>query len=173
MAEEAHEPPTPAPGPPGEPAPVDVVQVMREIRESIRRKRAQGIYTDEEVESLTEVRLRSWAEPAELDPGLLERLLGPSHDWNVAADYPIRSHRTGPAARLIVLAKRLVSPLVRLYTDHVVKRQAQLNQYLYHLLHRSIRENVRLQVEVQQLRARVEALERERPAPPAPPPSRG
>ena len=41
---------------------VDVVRIMKEIRESIQDKRAQGIYTDEEVESLAALRLRAYAE---------------------------------------------------------------------------------------------------------------
>ena len=40
---------------------VDVVAIMSEIRDSIRKKRQQGIYTDEESESLALQRLRSYA----------------------------------------------------------------------------------------------------------------
>jgi hypothetical protein len=140
---------------------VDVVRIMKDIREAIQRKRQQGVYTDEEVQSLVDVRFRAYAEESKIDPQLLERLLGPSHDWNIAPDYLIRSHREGPAARAIVAAKKAVRPLVRLYTDHVLKRQAQLNQYFYHLLHNSIRETARLQVELQAMRHRCDALERE------------
>lgn len=143
------------------PARVDVVEVMREIREGIQRKRAQGIYTDEEVESLAELRLRTFGEEAKIDPRLLDRLLGPTHDWNISADYLIRTTRTGPAARALVAAKKAVRPLVRLYTDHVLKRQAQINLYFAHLLHNDIRDTARLQLEVQALRARCEALEKE------------
>jgi hypothetical protein len=145
---------------------VDVVRIMREIRESIQKKRARGVYTPEELESLAEVRFRSYAEAAEVDPRLLERLLGPSHDWNIAPDYLVRSHREGAGARLIVLAKKLARPIVRLYTDHLVLRQAQVNQYFLHLLHDSIRESVRLQAEVQALRRRLEELEAQRGGPP-------
>ena len=143
-------------------APVDVVAIMKEIRESIQKKRAQGIYTDEEVESLAAVRLRAFAEEARIDDKLLERLLGPSHDWNISADYLIRTTRTGPAARLLILAKKVVRPFVRLYTDHLLNRQAQLNLYLAHLLHNNVRETARLQVEMQALRHRVRQLEEER-----------
>lgn len=146
---------------PQEPA-VDVVRIMKEIRESIQSKRAQGVYTPEELESLTEVRLRAYAEAAELDPKLLERLLGPSHEWNVSPDYLIRTHRPGPGPRLVVAIKKLVRPIVRLYTDHIVLRQAQVNQYFLHLLHDAIADAVRLQAEVQALRRRVEQLESER-----------
>ena len=95
-------------------APVDVVAVMSEIRESIRRKRQQGIYTDEESESLALQRLRASADKAQIDPRLVDALLGPSHDWNVAADYTIETRRRGPAAVLLVWAKKLVRPFVRL-----------------------------------------------------------
>ena len=78
---------------------VDVVRIMKEIRQSIQDKRARGIYTDEEVEALAAVRLRAYAEGARIDDKLLERLLGESHDWNIHTDYLIRTTRTGLAAR--------------------------------------------------------------------------
>jgi hypothetical protein len=92
--------------------------------------------------------------------------LGPSHDWNIASDYLIRSHRKGALATLLVLGKKAVRPFVRLYTDHIIDRQTQLNQYMVHLLHDSIREITRAQVEITALRTRCEALEKERAAAP-------
>jgi hypothetical protein len=147
----------------GEPMaePVDVVAIMKGIRETIQKKRAQGVYTDEEVESLAALRLRAFAEDARIDDKLLERLLGPSHEWNIGSDYLIRTTRTGMAARALILAKKVVRPFIRLYTDHIFNRQAQLNLYFAHLLHNSIREGARLQLEMQGLRHRVEELERE------------
>lgn len=138
----------------------DVVRIMTEIRRSIQEKRARGEYTDEEVEALAGVRLRAYAEGARIDDKLLERLLGESHDWNIHTDYLIRTTRTGLGAKLLILAKKAVRPFVRLYTDHLLNRQAQLNLYFAHLLHDSIRENARLQLELQALRARLETVER-------------
>jgi hypothetical protein len=139
--------------------PVDVVSIMSEIRESIRRKRQQGIYTDEESESLALQRLRSAAQEAQIDPRLVDALMGPSHDWNIAADYRVETTRTGPLAALLVLAKKLVRPFVRLYTDHLIKRQAQINLYFAHLLHDTLRETARQQIELQALRHRLTVLE--------------
>src|SRR5262245_7369311 len=150
--EHANEPPATAP--------VDVVGIMKEIREAIQRKREQGLYTDEEVESLAALRLRAFAEEARIDDKLLKRLLGESHDWNISVDYLIRTTRTGLSARLLVLAKKLVRPFVRLYTDHLLNRQAQINLYFAHLLHDTIRETARLQLENQALRHRLESLGR-------------
>jgi hypothetical protein len=149
-----------SPDQPGSPDRPDVVRIMKEIREAIQRKRAQGHYTDEEVESLAALRLRSFGEEAKIDERLLERLLGPNHDWNIAVDYVIRTTRTGLGARILVLVKKMVRPLVRLYTDHVLGRQAQINLYLTHVLQNNVRETARLQLENQALRYRCEALER-------------
>ena len=148
------------PGPEGQP--VDVVRIMKEIRESIQKKREQGLYTDEEVDSLASMRLRAFGEEARIDAKLLERLLGPTHDWNISVDYLIRTTRPGLAGRTLILAKKLVRPFVRLYTDHVLNRQAQINLYFAHLLHNNVRETARLQVELQALRHRCEVLEHER-----------
>ena len=141
---------------------VDVVAIMREIREGIQRKRQQGLYTEEEVDSLTELRLRALGDEVLIDPRIVEGLRGPGQRWNIASDYEIRTTRTGPAAWALVTFKKIVRPLVRLYTDHVVNRQSQLNLYFAHLLHANIRETARLQVEIQELRHRCRALEGER-----------
>jgi hypothetical protein len=140
---------------------VDVAQVMSRIRERIRGRRDLGLYTDEEVEELTALKLQAFADDAGIDPELLARLMAPSHDWNISTDYRIETHRRGTGARLVVALKKLVRPWVRLYTDHPLSRQAQINLYLHYLGHNLVRELVRLQVEHAALRNRVEALQKE------------
>ena len=136
--------------------PLDVVRIMDAIRGLNQQQRDQGRLTPEEVDAEARRRFRAWAERAYIDPLLLDRFLDPGHDWNIASDYLLRSHRPGLRGWLSVTAKRLVRPLVRLYTDQPLERQAQINQYLCHLLHDSIREVVRLE-------ARLAALERRLP----------
>ena len=58
--------------------------------------------------------------------------------------------------------KQLVRPWVRLYTDHPLSRQAQINLYLHYLGHNLVRELVRLQVEVAALRNQLAALQKEK-----------
>jgi hypothetical protein len=134
--------------------PFDVVRIMQQIREENRRRRDLGFFTDEELEELARQRFRSAADKAYIDPRLLERFLDPGHDWNIATDYIIRTHRSGFLAQLGLLAKRLVRPAVRLYTDHVLDRQTQINQYLFHLLTNAVREVVRLEMKVAALERR-------------------
>jgi len=140
---------------------VDVAEVMSRIREKIRGRRDLGLYTDEEVEELTALKLQAFADDAGIDPELLARLMAPNHNWNISTDYRIETHRRGLGARLIVQLKKLVRPWVRLYTDHPLSRQAQINLYLHYLGHNVVRELVRLQIEHAALRNRVEALQKE------------
>jgi hypothetical protein len=143
---------------------VDVARVMSRIREKIRGRRDLGLYTDEEIEELTALKLQAFADDAGIDPELLARLMAPNHDWNISTDYRIETHRQGWGARAVVALKKLVRPWVRLYTDHPVSRQAQINLYLHYLTTNLVRELVRLQVEHAALRNRVDALRKEAPA---------
>jgi hypothetical protein len=148
---------------------VDVAEVMARIRERIRRKREIGEYGEDEVQELAALKLQAYADEAEIDPELLSRLMADNHNWNISTDYRIETHRAGPSARLVLLAKRLVRPFVRLYTDHPLSRQAQINQYLLHLTHNLVRDVVRLQLENTALKNRGERREAspgEEPDPP-------
>jgi hypothetical protein len=141
---------------------VDVAAVMNRIREKIRGRRDLGLYSDEEVEELTSLKLQAFADDAGIDPELLARLMADNHNWNISTDYRIETHRQGTGARTIVWLKKLVRPWVRLYTDHPLSRQAQINLYLHYLGHNLVRELVRLQVEVAALRNRLETLQKEK-----------
>ena len=141
--------------------PLDVVRIVEALREQGRRDREQGLLTDEELDAIARERIRAFTEKAYVDPLLLERFLRPGHDWNIATDYLIRTHRRGLLARLSLLVKRAVRPVVRLYTDHLLDRQTQINQYFCHLVHAATRENVRLEARVAGLEARCARLEEE------------
>ena len=57
--------------------------------------------------------------------------------------------------------KKLVRPWVRLYTDHILNTQAQLNLYMVHLCHNLVRELTRRELDHTTLRNRCEQLEKE------------
>ena len=140
---------------------IDVADVMARIRERIRGQRESGQYTDDEVGELHALKLQAFADEAEVDPELLGRLMAADHNWNISTDYRIESHREGLEGRLVVFLKKLARPVIRLYTDHPLSRQAQINQYLLHLAHHLARDLVRLQLENTSLKNRCEALEQE------------
>jgi len=134
---------------------VDVAAIMAGIREKIRARRDRGLYTEEEVEELTALRLQAFADDAGIDPELLARLMADNNNWNIFTDYRVETHRKGLGGRLVVLLKMLVRPWVRLYTDQPLSRQAQINLYLHYLCHNLVRELVRLQIEHAALRNRL------------------
>ncbi len=143
-------------------AEVDVSQIMAQIRKRIEEKQKAGIYTEEGIAELAEARILQFAEDAEIDSALLERLMSPDHSWNINPGYVISTHRSGIQAKLIVCAKKMVRPFIRLYSDHLISRQAQINQYFVHLIHNLVREITRLQINHSNLVYRVDRLEREK-----------
>lgn len=140
---------------------VRVVEVMARLRERIRGRRDLGLYSDDEVDEVAALKLQEMLENAHIDPELLVRLMAPDHNWNISADYAIRSHRQGVGAQVILIVKRIVRPFVRLYTDHLTGRQAQINLYLYYLSKSLLQEVVRLQLEGTALRNRLEKVEQD------------
>ncbi|HPQ39108.1 MAG TPA: hypothetical protein PLV45_01935 [bacterium] len=141
---------------------IDVTKIMERIRERIAARRKEGVYTEEGIAELADARIMEFAEEAEIDSVLLERLRSPDHSWNINPSYMIMTHRSGAQARMIVLVKKLIRPIVRLYTDHIIGRQAQINQYFAHLIHNLVRELTRTQITNDGLTARLDRLEREK-----------
>ena len=78
---------------------VDVAAVMNRIREKIRGRRDLGLYTDEEVEELTALKLQAFADDAGIDPELLARLMADNHNWNISTDYRIETAPRRASAR--------------------------------------------------------------------------
>lgn len=139
---------------------INVEDIMKEIRDTIARKKKMGIYSEDEIEEVSKLKLETYADSAEIDTMLLTYLRDENRMWNISSSYRIQSHR-GISGRLIVMVKRLVRPFVRLYTDHIVERQAQLNLYTVQVMHNLVREVTRLGIENTQLRHRLEMLEQE------------
>jgi hypothetical protein len=133
---------------------VDVDRVMSAVREAVRRRRDEPTTP---VEVAVGERLVELADESGIDAELLAHLLAADGRWNVSPDYRIETHRRGLEARAVVFLKTLARPLVRLYTDPIVTRQAQVNLYLLHVVRSLLTEITRLQ------RA---AAERDRGAPP-------
>ena len=141
-----------------EPGQVDVRGIVDEIRDEIAHRRAEGDLTREDIEWLLERRLKAGIARAEIDERIAKRLLQPSHDWNIDTGYEIRTDRKGVSGTLIRAVKFVVRPFVRLYTDHILKRQGQLNLALWYVLLDSVEHGVELEVEVRKLQKEVSDL---------------
>jgi hypothetical protein len=121
---------------------VDVNRVMSAVREAVRRRRDEP---STPVEVAVAERLVELADESGIDAELLAHLLAADGRWNVNPDYRIETHRRGLEARAVVFLKTLVRPFVRLYTDPIVVRQAQVNLYLLHVVRSLLTEVTRLQ----------------------------
>lgn len=139
---------------------IDIENIMQEIRETIAKKKEEGIYTDEEVEEISKLKLETLADSAEIDTQLLQFLRNKNRSWNISANYTVETHR-GSFGKIIVIIKKIIRPFIRLYTDHLVERQAQLNLYIVHILHNLVQELTKLNIENTQLRHRLDVLEQE------------
>jgi hypothetical protein len=140
----------------------DVVRLVEDIRREIDVRRSRGEFTPEDIEVLFDQRLRAYVAEAKIDPKLGDRLRHESHDWNIDTGYWIRSGRPGAAGAVIRLAKRAVRPFVRLYTDHILNRQAQINLVVWHFLLDSVRRTLLLELEVKRLEHEIDTLKRGR-----------
>lgn len=137
---------------------LDVAKIVNEIREEIQKRRAAGDLTVEDIEWLLERRLKASIAKARIDESLAARLLHESHDWNTDTGYEIRTTRTGLTGALIRAAKSVVRPFVRLYTDHILNRQSQINLALWHILLDSVERNTALEMEILKLQKEVRDL---------------
>lgn len=140
----------------------DVSRLVDDLRQQIEVRRSRGDFTPEDIEALFDERLRRYIADAKIDPKLGDRLRHDSHDWNIDSGYQIRTTRTGPGGAAIRFAKRLVRPFVRLYTDHVFNRQAQINLVVWHFLLDSIDRTLRLELEVKKLQHEIDSLKHRR-----------
>lgn len=138
--------------------PLNVGKIVDEIREEIRSRRAAGDLTAEDIEWLLERRLKASIAKARIDESLAARLLHESHDWNTDTGYEIRTTRQGFAGALIRAAKMMVRPFVRLYTDHILNRQSQINLAMWHVLLDSVEHSTALEMEILKLQKEVRDL---------------
>jgi hypothetical protein len=138
---------------------VNVSKIMQQVQQRIEKKRESGIYTEEELQEVTRLRLENLADEIDIDSNLIENLRSSNAAWNITPDYQVKSHRKG-LGYLVVLIKKIVRPIVRLYTDHIVKRQAQINLYSVHVLHNLVQEITRLQIDNKKMKNRLDHIDR-------------
>jgi hypothetical protein len=138
----------------------NVRALVAELRAEVEERRASGRLSPEDVERQYLDRLRGYIDAAQIDPKLGARLLAPSFDWNIDPQYAPRSPRPGIEGALVRAAKTLVRPLVRLYTDHVLNRQAQINLVVWQFLLDSVQRTAALEAKVQDLERRLGERER-------------
>jgi hypothetical protein len=119
-----------------------------EIKRRISERLEKGIYNSEEIDNVSKRNLDIFLDVEE------DSAFRPFHylygTWDITREFQITSHRSfvGP---FIVLVKKAVRFLVRLYTKSIFKKQAGFNRDLILL-------NKEILREIKELRREMEAL---------------
>jgi hypothetical protein len=140
---------------------VDVRKIMAEIRERIADKK-RGLYTDEEIAELSERKLEAVLESRQFNPDFLKDFKTKSEVWNYTFN-PETIYKTsrGGVGGLLATIRNLLKPIQKLFWNPTpmiaaLSRQSDLNQYTVQMLHNLTLELTRMNLEVQELRARLQ-----------------
>jgi hypothetical protein len=140
---------------------VDVRKIMAEIRDRIAEKK-RGLYTDEEIREIAERKLEAVLESRQFNPDFLKDFKSKSDVWNYTfnSETIYRTSRGGVGGVLGTI-RNLLKPIQKLFWNPTpmiaaLSRQSELNQYTVQMLHNLTLELTRLNLEVQEVRARLQ-----------------
>ena len=69
-------------------------------------------------------------------------------------------YKLAPPSRIRIFHQsKLMRPFVRLYTDYLTNRQAQLNIFYHYMIHHLVRANILLKADLEALQHKVEQLQ--------------
>ena len=119
---------------------IDVEEIMRKIRENIRKRRESGAYTySEEMNDLINEPIQA-AETGELVSNNLQQDIDYlNRNWDTHAEYSISSHRRF-IGRFLIRGRQLVHGEVRRYVDLIVGKQIEFNAHLVRIIKGLIRQ---------------------------------
>lgn len=140
---------------------VDVRKIMSEIRERIALKK-RGLYTDEEIREIAERKLEAVLETRQFNPDFLKDFKTKSEIWNYTFN-PETIYKTsrGGVGGFLGTIRNVLKPIQKLFWNPTpmiaaLSRQSDLNLYSVQMLHNLTLELTRLNLEVQELRARLQ-----------------
>ena len=117
---------------------IDVEEIMRKIRENIRKRGESGVYT-EEMKDLVDEPLQT-PETGGLDIVNIQQDLDYlKRNWDTHAEYSISSHRRF-IGRFLIRGRQLVHGEVRRYVDPIVGKQIEFNAHLVRIIKGLIRQ---------------------------------
>ncbi len=139
--------------------PLDIEKIIKDIRDDIQEKKEMGLLYEEEIQRIKEldfepiflslasdvdasgnISLKSLEEIKDylLKPSRnldeLQDLYTDKNMWNIDEDYPIKSHRSGIKGFIIPLVKKILRPVIKLYTDPIFYRQKLINYYFMNIM---------------------------------------
>jgi SAM-dependent methyltransferase len=114
---------------------INVEEIMRKIRENIRKRKESGEYTKEMEDLINEPIQAPIASVGQDD--IPQNLNYIKSNWDVHAEYSINSHRP-LLGRFLVWGRKLVHGEVRRYVDLIAGKQSEFNAHVTRILNSSI-----------------------------------
>jgi len=117
---------------------INVEEIMRRIRENIKKRKESGAYT-KETEALINEPLQPPAEVTYTGQDDLQQNLDYiNSNWDIHAEYSINSHRP-ILGRFLIRGRRLVHGEVRRYVDSIAGKQSEFNARVVRTLNSCIK----------------------------------
>jgi len=119
---------------------IDVEDIMRQIRENIKKRRESGAY-DDEMEEIINKPLSALSDShtentdLDTDDNLSHDLEYINSNWDTHAEYYISSHRP-IIGRYLVRGRQIVHGEVRRYVDLIVGKQTEFNEHIVRLMNK-------------------------------------
>ena len=138
---------------------VNVEEIMKEIHRRVLEKKEKGIYSDADIQKITELKQELSPQKNERYSELNLHLRRLHHNWDMAASSSIiRSHRKvlGP---ILVAVKKIGSRTLRFFGSAFFTRQTEFNAANVRFSSVVLEELTRLSEENKELRQRLETLE--------------
>ncbi len=118
---------------------INVEEIMRQIRENIKKRKQSGAYT-QEMEALINEPLQAPCETVSAGQDDLQQNLDYiNSNWDVHAEYNISSHRP-LLGRFLVWGRQLMHGEVRRYVDIIVGKQVEFNAHVVRVLNNWIKD---------------------------------
>ena len=119
---------------------IDVEDIMRQIRENIKKRRENGAYDDEMEEIINKpLSALSDSQPEntvlDTDNDLSRDLEYINSNWDIHAEYYISSHRS-IVGKFLVRGRQIVHSEVRRYVDLIAGKQIEFNTHIVHLMNK-------------------------------------
>jgi 2-polyprenyl-3-methyl-5-hydroxy-6-metoxy-1,4-benzoquinol methylase len=131
---------------------INVEEIMRQIRENIKKRKESGVYT-QEMEDLVKEPLNSPSISAR-HGDLQSELDYINSNWNVNAEYVISSHRP-LLGRPLIWGRRLIHGEVKRYVNLIASKQTEFNAALVQVFNRLVNKLDQLNENEKELPAKI------------------
>lgn len=140
---------------------MDMNRIMEKVRENIKKRRAEGAYTEEDEKLINSTKSQPVASiESELDRYLLDL----QNNWNIEnKNYNISSHRKfiGP---VLIAGRKIVNGETRRYIDYPLSKQSAYNlsntRIIDYLLNRLSTNEEKNKSEIETIKSKLSAIEK-------------